>query len=139
MVKNVTQTLRRTASFSGKEFIHVVRDPRTFFLVFISPAFMLVMLSYLFSWDVDRFVLGILDLDKSSLSRQYTSALTQDGSIELNHDVSSRQELDRLLLTDQVHGVLVVPPDLSNQLMRGERVLCRSFSTPPTYPSPFRC
>ena len=120
MVKNVTQTLRRTASFSGKEFIHVVRDPRTFFLVFISPAFMLVMLSYLFSWDVDRFALGILDLDKSSLSRQYSSALTQDGSIELNHDVSSRQELDRLLLTDQVHGVLVVPPDLSNQLMRGE-------------------
>lgn len=117
----MSEMLKRTASISGKEFIHILRDPRTFFLVFISPAFTLVMLSYLFAWDVDHFALGVLDLDKSYLSREYISALTEDGSIELRYDVSSREELDRLLLTGQVDGVVVVPPDLLDRLDRGER------------------
>ncbi len=120
-MKKMSEMLKRTASISGKEFIHILRDPRTFFLVFISPAFTLVMLSYLFAWDVDHFSLGVLDLDKSYLSREYISALTEDGSIELRYDVSSREELDRLLLTGQVDGVVVVPPDLLDRLDRGER------------------
>jgi ABC-2 type transport system permease protein len=112
--------LRRIISISGKEFLHIMRDARTFFLVFISPAFTLVMLSYLFAWDVDHFTLGVFDQDKSSLSHQYISSLTQNGSIEFRDDVSSRQELDWLLMTDRVHGVLVVPPGLLTQLNRGQ-------------------
>ncbi len=96
-----------------------MRDGRSFFLVFISPAFTLVMLAYLFAWDVDRFALAVLDEDKSSLSRQYIAALTQDESIELRYDLSHNEELDELLVTDRVHGVLLIPPGLRDQLDRG--------------------
>jgi ABC-2 type transport system permease protein len=120
-VNTMTETLKRALSITRKEFIHILRDSRTFFLVFISPAFTLVMLSYLFAWDVDHFSLGVLDLDKSYLSREYISALTEDGSIELDYDISTREEMDRLLLTGQVNGVVVVPPDLLDRLDRGER------------------
>jgi len=116
----MSETLRRIASICSKEFIHITRDARTCFLVFISPAFMLVMLSYLFTWDIEHFVLGILDQEKSSLSRQYTAALTQDGVFELRYDLANSEEADDLLLSDRVHAVLVVPPGLMDQVNSGQ-------------------
>jgi len=116
----MSEILRRIASISGKEFIHIVRDARTFFLVFISPAFMLLMLSYLFTWDVDRFPLAVFDQDKSSLSRRYVAALTQDGTMDLRYDLSSNEEVDELLLTGRVRGALVVPPGLMDQVNKGQ-------------------
>lgn len=116
----MTEMVRRTASICGKEFIHIARDGRTFFLVFVSPAFMLVMLSYLFTWDVEHFVLAVFDQDKSSLSRQYTAALTQDGMLEIGYDLANSKELDELLVSDRVHGVLVLPPGLMNQVNSGQ-------------------
>jgi len=116
----MSETLRRITSIGSKELLHIVRDARTFFLVFVSPAFMLLMLSYLFTWDVDRFPLAVFDQDKSSLSRQYVAALTQDGAMDLRYDLSSSQEADDLLLTGRVRGILVVPPGLMDQVNRGE-------------------
>ena len=96
-----------------------MRDARTLFLVFVSPAFMLLMLSYLFTWDVDRFPLAIFDQDKSSLSRRYMAAVTQDDTIDLRYDLSSSEEIDELLLEGRVYGVLVVPPGLLDQVNKG--------------------
>ncbi len=116
----MSEAVRRIGSIIAKEFLHIVRDARTFFLVFISPAFTLVMLAYLFAWDVDRFALAVFDQDSSSLSRQYIVALTQDDSIELRYDLSNGQDIDWLLASDRVHGVVVVPPGLLDQVNKGQ-------------------
>jgi len=112
--------LHRTTSIVAKELRHIVRDGRTLFMVFISPAFTLVMLSYLFTWDVQHFDLGVLDQDKSSLSRQYVAALTEGGTVSLLADIADDQTADQLLLTDRVQGVVVIPPGLTDQVNGGE-------------------
>ncbi len=89
-------------------------------MVFFSPAFTLVMLSYLFTWDVQHFGLGVLDRDKSSLSRQYVAALTEGGTISSWADIADDETADQLLLTDRVQGVVVIPPGLMDQVNRGE-------------------
>jgi len=119
LVTTMTEISRRIGSIWRKELIHIVRDGRTFFLLFISPAFMLVMLSYLFTWDVKRFPLAVYDQDKSSLSRRYLAALTQDGTFDLRYDLSSAEEGDRLLLTEKVYAVLVAPSGLMGRVNRG--------------------
>ena len=113
-------TVHRVRSIANKELLHIVRDGRTFFMVFIAPAFTLVMLSYLFSWDIERFALGVFDGDRSSLSRQYVAALTEDGTITLQEDVASKDRADELLATDRVQGILVVPPGLMEQVNEGQ-------------------
>jgi ABC-2 type transport system permease protein len=105
---------------AAKEMRHILRDGRTFFMVFISPAFTLVMLSYLFTWDVEHFTLGLFDRDRSSLSRQYISSLIEDGSITVTEDISSIDRMDELLLTGRVQGVVVLPPGLMNRLSAGK-------------------
>jgi ABC-2 type transport system permease protein len=112
--------MHRTAAVAAKELRHIVRDGRTFFMVFISPAFTLVMLSYLFRWDVQHFNLAVLDRDKSSLSRQYVASLTEDGSMRLREDIANEERADQLLLTGQVQGVLVIPPGLMDRVSSDE-------------------
>ena len=112
--------LHRVRSITNKELLHIVRDGRTFFMVFIAPAFTLVMLSYLFSWDVEHFTLGVLDQDRSSLSRQYIAALTEDGTITLREDISNRERVDDLLSAGLVQGVVVLPPGLMEQVGSGQ-------------------
>jgi ABC-type multidrug transport system permease subunit len=89
-------------------------------MVFISPAFTLVMLSYLFTWDVQHFDLAVLDQDKSSLSRRYVAALTEGGTVSLLADIADDETADQLLLTDRVQGVLVIPPGLMEDVDRGD-------------------
>jgi ABC-2 type transport system permease protein len=113
-------TIHRARSMAAKELLHIVRDGRTFFMVFIAPAFTLVMLSYLFTWDVDHFSLGIFDQDRSSLSRRYVAALTEDGTITLSEDIASTETVDEALVSGHVEGVLVLPPGLMERVNGGE-------------------
>lgn len=71
-------SLRRAAAIVRKEILHIIRDPRNLFLVTVSPAFLLFLLSYIFSFDVGQFNIAVLDLDRTSLSRLYLDSLTSD-------------------------------------------------------------
>ena len=116
----VFRTLHRARAIVRKELLHIVRDKRTLFMVFISPAFTLTMLSYLFTWDVEHFTLAIFDQDRSSLSRRYISSLTEDGTFEAREYVQGYEHASDLLLAGHVQGVLVVPPALMQQVNRGD-------------------
>jgi len=102
-----------------KEFIHIVRDPRTLFMVVASPAFMLLMLAYLFTLDVHRFPTAVLDQDKTPLSRRYIAAITSDGTFELGHHLSDLREAEELLVEGKVRLVLVIPPGFAEDARRG--------------------
>ena len=65
-------SLRRLAAIVRKELLHIVRDPRNLFLVTVSPAFLLFLLSYIFSFEVSQLNLAVLDLDRTP-SRGSTS------------------------------------------------------------------
>jgi ABC-2 type transport system permease protein len=115
-------SLKRTLAIARKEFRHIFRDPRTLFLVTISPAFLLFTLSYIFVLDVQQVDLAVWDLDGTSLSRQYVAALTADGDFRVVATVASYDELDQLLLAGQVGVGLVIPADFEADLRGGRPV-----------------
>jgi len=53
-----------------KEFIQLVRDPRTLLLVFIFPVAMLLLFGYAISLDIKDVPLAIVDYSKSAQSRE---------------------------------------------------------------------
>ncbi len=115
-------SIRRVLAIARKEFRHILRDPRTFFLVTVSPAFLLLTLSYIFAFDVEQINLALWDLDSSALSRQYVAALGADGDLQIRDQVHSYAELDRMLLAEEVDGVLVIPAGFENGLRSGRQV-----------------
>ena len=112
-------SLRRWFAVVRKEFRHITRDPRTFFLVTISPAVLLFMLAYVFAFDVTHVVLGVMDLDRSTLSRRYVSALTSDGDLEVRAYVDDYEEAEDALLHGELDAVLVIPPDFEERAYSG--------------------
>ncbi len=113
-------SLRRAAAIVRKEILHIIRDPRNLFLVTVSPAFLLFLLSYIFSFDFGQFNLAVLDLDRSSLSRRYLDSLTSDQDMTLAYTVSSYEEIDPLLVRGRIDAALVIPPGFADTLHSGQ-------------------
>lgn len=102
-------SVHRLLAIARKEFHHITRDVRTLFLVTITPAFLLVILAYVFSFDVEHFNLIVLDQDRSDVSRQYVADLIGDGAFNLLGYVDSYAEIDDWLVTGRAKLALVIP------------------------------
>ena len=113
-------SLRRAAAIVRKEILHIIRDPRNLFLVTLSPAFLLLLLSYVFSFDVGQFDIAVLDLDRTSISRLYLDSLTSDQDLILAFSVSSYEEIDPLLVSGNIDAALVIPPGFANTVYSGQ-------------------
>ncbi len=113
-------SLRRMGTIMRKEILHIVRDARNFFLVTVSPAFLLLLLAYIFSFDVGQLNLAVMDLDRTSLSRRYVESLTSDQELVLKYAVNRYEEIRPLLVQGKVQAALVIPPGFAEAVQSGE-------------------
>jgi ABC-2 type transport system permease protein len=109
-------SLRRAFAIFRKELWHISRDPRILFLVAGSPVFLLVALSYVFSFDLTHITFAVLDLDQSQTSRDYVSALNANGDYAVKAYVSSYAEAEDLLLSGQVNMAVIIPHGFGDAL-----------------------
>ena len=107
-------SLRRMATIMRKEILHIVRDPRNLFLVTVSPAFLLFLLSNIFSFGITQFDLAVLDLDQTELSRRYLATLTSDPDLTLAYAVDRYDEILPLLVSGEIDVALVIPPGFAS-------------------------
>lgn len=103
--------LRRTWAVARKELRHIGRNRITLFLVSITPALLLFMLAYVFSFNVDQADLAVMDLSASPASRAYLSSLTSSESLHLAEEAADYETLEHLLVAGTVDAAVVVPPD----------------------------
>ena len=113
-------SLRRVTAIVRKEILHIVRDLRNLFLVTISPAFLLFLLSYIFSFEEGQLNLAALDLDQTSLSRRYLASLTSDPNLDLSHMVDSYDSIQSLLVSGEADAVLIIPPGFADTVHSGQ-------------------
>ena len=111
-------SIRRLLAVARKEFRHITRDVRTFFLVTVAPAFLLVTFSYVFAMDVDRMDIAIRDLDRTPLSRAFLASLTADGDFVIVAYVEREEEIEPLFARDIADLVLVIPHGFANAALR---------------------
>jgi len=112
-------SIRRLLAVARKEFRHIARDMRIFFLVTVAPAFLLVTLSYVFAFDVDRVDIAVRDLDRTPLSRAFLASLTADGDFVVVAYVQREEEIEPLFTRDIADLVLVIPRGFADALGGG--------------------
>src|SRR4030042_611524 len=101
---------RRLAAILRKEMLHIFRDPRNLFLVTVSPAFLLYLLGYIFSFEVSQLRLAVMDLARSPLSRRYVAVLPGDQDFILVRTIDRYDAIEPLLAGGQIDVGLVLPP-----------------------------
>lgn len=113
-------SLTRLASIVRKEFIQIVRDPRTLYIVIAIPVVQLFLLGYTATTDVRNVPLAVLDQSRSPASRSLLDAYRAADYFRLAFDVDSEAELRRLIDNGEARAGLVIPPDFSQRLLAGE-------------------
>lgn len=109
---------RRLSAVVVKELRHITRDVRIFFLVTLSPAFLLLVLAYIFAFDLGNIGLVWLDGDRTATSRALLAEVTSDGTFRLVQTVSGQAAAEDALLSGQADVALIVPPGFERDLAR---------------------
>jgi ABC-2 type transport system permease protein len=104
-----------------KEFIQMKRDRLTFGMIVVVPIIQLVLFGFAINTDPKGLPAAVVINDESPFSRALVRGLENSQYFKFTHRATSEAEADRLLQLGTVQFVLVIPPDFSRKLQRGER------------------
>ncbi len=111
----------RTLALIRKEFLHIIRDPRTLAVMFIIPIVELMFMGYAATTNIEHLRTAVLDADKTSASRELTEAYRASSYFDIVYYVESEQELGYLIDRGQVRSGLIIPPGYGEVLNSGEQ------------------
>lgn len=111
--------MRRIYAIARKEFIHIVRDPRTMIAILIMPLLQLFLFAYAVSFDVKDLPTALLDQDQTSISRQYVDALKQSNYFTVKHNLVSSGEIDGVFDRGDARVVVVIGPGFGDSVAAG--------------------
>lgn len=110
----------RLIAITRKEFIHILRDPRTLGVMIMIPLVQLVLLGYSATSDVRHLNTAVYDGDRSPQSRALIEAYRASDYFALNYYVDSERELGTLLDRGDIRAAMIIPAGYADQLARGE-------------------
>jgi ABC-2 type transport system permease protein len=111
--------LPRFVSILIKEYRHILREPRTLWMIFLSPAFVLVALSFLFASGTGHVDLAVWDHDRTPMSREFTSNLDSNSDFSVTY-VDGYEEIDDLLIDQDIDAAVVIPSGFGDAVRRTE-------------------
>src|SRR5512145_2744574 len=107
----------RLLSIIRKEFIQIVRDPRTLVLVLVIPIMQLFLLGYAATNDVRNVPLVVYDQDRGPAARRLLDAYRAADYFSLAYEVDSEAELRQLIDTGYARAGLIIPPDYGDKIL----------------------
>ncbi len=109
----------RLRSLIRKEFIQILRDPRTLYITFAIPVVQIFLLGYTATTDVRNVPLAVFDQDRGPEARRLLDAYRAADYFRLAYDVGSETELRELIDGGQARAGLVIPPDYGASILGG--------------------
>jgi ABC-2 type transport system permease protein len=102
-----------------KEFIHIIRDPRTLIVMFAMPLMQLILLGYAATSDVRNIPLAVLDQSRTPQSRHLIDSFVQSGQFSMARMAGSEHDLAQLVDAGAVRAGLIIPPTYAADLAGG--------------------
>jgi ABC-2 type transport system permease protein len=114
--------MRNTRLFSliRKEFIQILRDPRTLYITFAIPVIQLFLLGYTATTDVRNIPLAVFDLSRSPASRRLLEAYRAADYFDLAFDLDSEDEMRTLIDAGKARAGMIIPPDYAEKLLAND-------------------
>jgi ABC-2 type transport system permease protein len=112
-------SLRRIRAVARKEFLHILRDPRSLYLALALPMVMLMLFGYALSLDVDRIPTIIYDQDRTPESRELAERFRGSRYFEIQGVVNDYRPIERAIDANRAQLAVVVPKDFAHTLLSG--------------------
>jgi len=110
---------RRVGAVARKEFLHVVRDPRSLLMAVATPVLLLTLFGFALTLDVDNVPLAVWDQSNTPRSRELVGRFDGSRYFSLRMNVDNYRDLVRAIDSGQAMMGLVVPSDFAEEIEAG--------------------
>jgi ABC-2 type transport system permease protein len=107
---------RRTRAIFRKEFLHIIRDPRSLIAALVQPLMMLMLFGYALSLDVDRIPLFVYDQSNTPQSRELADEFRGSRYFTIAGEARGYKPIERAMDTRRALIALVIPYDFATNL-----------------------
>ena len=104
-----------------KEFQQMMRDRLTFAMAVGIPILQLVLFGYAINTDPKGLPTALVAADTSPIAGSIVATLQNTGYFRIVHQGTSEAAAERLLESGQAQFLVVIPPQFTRRLVRGER------------------
>ncbi|GAN33519.1 MAG: ABC transporter permease [Candidatus Brocadia sp. AMX2] len=111
--------LFRISAIARKEFIHVVRDPRSLGMAIAIPMLLLVLFGYALTLDVDEVPMVVWDQSESQVSREFISRFEGSHYFSLKGHARNYRELEQAIDSGRAFMALIIPTDFARRIESG--------------------
>lgn len=113
-------SLARMLAIFIKECQQMLRDRPTFAMAVGVPILQLVLFGYAINTDPKGLPTALVSADASPIARSLVAAIQNTGYFHITQQPASETAGDRLIEDGEVQFLIVIPPDFSRRLVRGE-------------------
>lgn len=110
---------RGLTSIFYKESIHILRDPRTLFLMLLVPGLQLTIFGFAIDLDVRNIDTVVYDLDRRAPAREIIDAFANSGYFQIVSYAGSDRELIGTIVRGDAEVGVKIPPDYTANLLAG--------------------
>lgn len=112
----------RLWAVARKEFLHVLRDPRSLGMAIAMPVFLLLLYGYALTLDVDNVPMVVWDQSESPASREFISRFAGSRYFSVRGYTRNDRELVRAIDSGRALMALTVPREFAGLIQSGRPV-----------------
>jgi drug efflux transport system permease protein len=113
-------TLRRTIAIAHKEFLHILRDPRSLISALGQPLILLIIFGWALSLDLDHTPTYVYDLDQTPQSRELISEFRGSRYFQIVQEVKDYRSIEQGIDSKKCLLGVVIPMDFAKNLGLGK-------------------
>ena len=116
-------SLLRILALIRKEFLAVLKDPRSRFIIFLPPMLQCLLFGYAASFDLNSVFYAVLDQDRSASSISLLASLDGSPIFHRQADLHRVEDISVWIDSSRVLFVIQIPADFERHLLGGEPAL----------------
>jgi ABC-2 type transport system permease protein len=110
-------------SLALKEFRHILRDPRSLWIIFMLPNIMMFLFGYAIDLDLKNVRLGVCDLSRTPQSRELIEAIDASSYFSIVVRFDNPAHAEGLFARRVARAGLIIPKDFARMLERERRAV----------------
>lgn len=112
--------MKQFLSFVRKEFIHVLRDPRSLLILLAMPQILVLLPGFVIKNDVKDIRVAVIDKSRDIYTEMLTQKLYANDYFIGKGEVSSEKEATDLFRKGEIDLVVIFGPEFANRMMRSQ-------------------
>lgn len=112
--------LKRINSVARKEFLQIIRDPRSLILAVFIPFIMILIFGFALNLDIDNVPMAVWDQDGSQASKEFLLNFKNSVYFNITTYTDNYKDIRTMIDKGQVMMALVIPKDFSHYFRTGK-------------------